>query len=59
MNEDPTYLAVNVSSVIRSPISRIIRGVINIPVTSNWILATGVWRDEGEWIDDATWNDGE
>ncbi len=24
---------------------------------SNWILATGYWRDRGEWIDSATWED--
>lgn len=24
---------------------------------SNWILATGVWRDEGVWDDAETWND--
>lgn len=22
-----------------------------------WILATGLWRDEGEWQDDDFWND--
>jgi len=29
-----------------------------IGLVSNWILSTGVWRDEGEWIDEETWNDG-
>jgi hypothetical protein len=24
---------------------------------SPWILATGVWRDEGLWLDDSTWLD--
>lgn len=24
---------------------------------SNWILATGAWRDIGEWDDTAVWND--
>lgn len=23
----------------------------------DWILATGVWRDEGIWDDTDTWND--
>lgn len=24
---------------------------------SNWILATGFWRDIGEWIDSEIWKD--
>lgn len=24
----------------------------------NWILTTGFWDDTGEWLDEATWNDG-
>lgn len=24
---------------------------------SNWILATGFWRDRGQWVDSATWED--
>lgn len=27
------------------------------PSISNWILATGFWRDTGEWIDTEIWND--
>lgn len=32
----------------------------NLPVEdawSNWILATGYWRDSGEWIDSEVWRD--
>jgi hypothetical protein len=25
--------------------------------TSDWILETGFWDDDGHWIDEATWND--
>ena len=27
------------------------------PPTSNWILATAFWVDEGEWIDTEVWID--
>lgn len=23
-----------------------------------WILSTGFWEDTGEWLDEASWNDG-
>ena len=34
--------------------------LVNQPVEdifSNWILATGYWRDSGEWVDSETWRD--
>lgn len=27
------------------------------PPTSNWILATAFWVDEGEWVDTEVWID--
>jgi len=32
-------------------------GEIEVPESSNWILAQGVWNDEGVWIDTAKWID--
>lgn len=36
--------------------------LVNLPVDDtfggNWILTTGYWRDEGEWVDDDVWKDG-
>jgi hypothetical protein len=27
------------------------------PVESNWILHTGIWNDDGIWIDSSAWRD--
>lgn len=32
-------------------------GATTPPVTSNWILATGIWDDSKEWIDTENWID--
>lgn len=32
-------------------------GIGTSPSISNWILATGAWRDEGLWNDNAVWID--
>jgi hypothetical protein len=29
-----------------------------IGILLTWILTTGVWDDTGEWLDEASWNDG-
>jgi len=30
---------------------------LKVYAVSNWILATGAWRDIGVWDDTAVWND--
>lgn len=32
-------------------------GVIEPPITDNWILSTGSWVDTGLWEDDKLWKD--
>jgi len=29
------------------------------PEASDWILETGAWDDDGQWIDTEVWDDGE
>ena len=41
--------------IIRSVFSKVFGNTI--PDT-NWVLAEGIWYDNGQWIDTAAWNDG-
>lgn len=45
------YMSAGAATLIGS-----IKGIAPSPIDSDWILATGTWRNDGVWRDDGIWN---
>jgi len=48
----------NTASAVSDNVTTPVESTQTVPLASEWILAFGVWNDDGIWVDDAAWDDG-